>query len=142
MAHLTAFICLVILSCGYAFWQGERDSRLMPGICVSATLASAMLLRPLVQRYSGVETSILVIDIATFAGFIVVAMSSFRFWPLWMAGLQLTTLLAHLMVAIDAALVPRAYATAAVFWSYPILLILAFGTWRASQRRRHDHEPG
>jgi len=32
-------------------------------------------------------------------------------------------------------LLPRAYAAALVFWSYPILIIVAIGTWRTHQRR-------
>jgi hypothetical protein len=32
--------------------------------------------------------------------------------------------------------VPVAYRAAAVFWSYPILLILAIGTWRTHRRSR------
>ncbi|MEO6581379.1 MAG: hypothetical protein ABIN68_01060 [Sphingomicrobium sp.] len=33
-------------------------------------------------------------------------------------------------------LVPIAYAAAGRFWVYPILLILAVGTWRTSRRLR------
>ena len=65
------------------------------------------------------------------AGFVAVALRSNRFWPLWVAGLQLTTALGHVLKAIDHDLVPRAYGAALQFWSYPILLILAVGTWRA-----------
>jgi len=36
--------------------------------------------------------------------------------------------------AVDFTLLPRAYAAAAVFWSYPILLIILVGTWRTSRK--------
>jgi hypothetical protein len=65
------------------------------------------------------------------AGFITVALRSKRFWPLWVAGLQLTTSLGHFLKGVDQDLLPRAYGAALQFWSYPILIILAVGTFAA-----------
>ncbi|MEO5971859.1 MAG: hypothetical protein ABIP91_00635, partial [Sphingomicrobium sp.] len=64
-----------------------------------------------------------------------------RFWPLWISGLQLTTSLAHIFKAVDTDLFPIAYAAAGRFWAYPILIILAVGTWRrqARERRARTH---
>ena len=62
-----------------------------------------------------------------------VAMISERFWPLWVSGLQLTALLGHLLKGVESDLLPTAYAAALHFWSYPILIILAVGTWRTHQ---------
>ncbi|MCA1653116.1 MAG: hypothetical protein LC656_02705, partial [Sphingomonadales bacterium] len=83
----------------------------------------------------GVETGVFAVDVATFAAFTMVALSSSRFWPLWVAGLQLTASLSHLLKQVDLSLLPTAYAVATIFWSYPIVVILAIGTWRAHQRR-------
>ena len=47
------------------------------------------------SRYSQMEAGVLIVDLATFAGFTFVALRSDRFWPLWVAGLQLTTLMSH-----------------------------------------------
>jgi len=76
----------------------------------------------------------LAVDLLTLGAFTFVALRSDRFWPLWISGLQLTTSIAHVLKAIDPELVPIAYAAAGRFWSYPILLILAVGTWRTSRR--------
>ena len=75
------------------------------------------------------------IDLAVLASFVFVALRSNRFWPLWVAGLQLTSSMAHVMKAIDDRLVPLAYGAAIAFWSYPILVILAIGTWRQHRRQ-------
>ena len=75
------------------------------------------------------------VDVVTLAAFTALALRSSRFWPMWIAGLQLTTDIAHLMKAVDPTLFPQVYAAAAQIWSYPILLILAVGTWRSHQRR-------
>jgi hypothetical protein len=85
-------------------------------------------------RYTGVESGLLVIDIFVLATFVFVALRSPRFWPLWVAGLQLTSSAAHLMKAIDERLLPVAYGAAIALWSYPILIILAVATWRGQRR--------
>jgi cytochrome c-type biogenesis protein CcmH/NrfF len=57
------------------------------------------------------------------------------------AGLQLTMSTSHALKAIELDLLPRAYAAAAVFWSYPILLILVIGTWRGHRSQRRSERP-
>jgi len=94
------------------------------------------VISPLRLRYSGVEEGLLFVDLAVLAGFITVALRSKRFWPLWVAGLQLTTSLGHILKGIDQDLVPYAYGAALQFWSYPILIVLAIGTFRTQQRLR------
>jgi len=76
----------------------------------------------------------MIVDLGVLAGFVTVALRSKRFWPLWVAGLQLTTSLGHILKGIDPDLLPRAYGAALQFWSYPILLILAVGTFRTQRR--------
>jgi hypothetical protein len=75
------------------------------------------------------------VDLATLAAFVVLALYSQRFWPLWIAGLQLTASTAHMLRMADTELAPLAYAIAERFWSYPILLIIAVGTFRAHRRK-------
>ena len=85
--------------------------------------------------YERVEIGVFIVDAATFAGFAFIALRSERFWPLWLSGLQLTTVFAHLMKAIQLDLMPQAYAAAARFWVYPIFLVIVIGTWRGYRRR-------
>lgn len=118
----------------YALWRGGRDERAVAIMCVIATLATMLVISPLVERFHQVELGVLLIDLALFAGFTVVAMRSSRFWPLWVAGLQLTTMLGHSLKGFGGDLVPQAYGAALNFWSYPIILILGIGTWRTHQR--------
>lgn len=131
---------LLIAVCGYAFSQGQRDERLAAAICIVATVATRLLLAPLTSRYSTLEAGVFVVDLAVLAGFTFIALRSHRFWPLWVAGLQLTTILAHALKAVDFSLVPQIYAAAARFWVYPIFMIIVIGTWR-SQRRPEAQAP-
>jgi hypothetical protein len=125
---------VLLLICGFAFWRGHSDERLAAATCLIATLVQLFVVTPTLRRYSGVEIGVLLVDVSVLAVFVGIALQSHRFWPLWVAGLQLTTVFGHILKAIQLSLLPLAYAGALRFWSYPILLILAIGTWRTHQR--------
>ena len=134
MLGAPTFLILLLLSCGYAIWQGNRDARVVAATCILATLATHFAIAPLRERYSSVEEGVLLVDTFTLLVFVAVALRSNRFWPLWVAGLQLTTAVGHAMKGVHIDLLPQAYGAALRFWSYPILLILVVGTFR-NQRR-------
>jgi hypothetical protein len=52
----------------------------------------------------------------------------------WPAQGTVTTVFGHILKSIQLGLLPLAYAGALRFWSYPILLIVAIGTWRTHHR--------
>ncbi len=135
LSPLTYFLVLFGV-CAYAFLRGRADERIVAGICILASVASVIVgSRVASTAYSHVEAGILLVDLATLAGFTFVALRSERFWPLWVAGLQLTTLMSHAFKAGQIDLMPEAYAAAARLWVYPIFLIIVIGTWRGSRRR-------
>lgn len=134
MIRILIYNGLLFGSCGYAFLRGRSDERLTAAICVIASLTSVALLGPVRMRYSSVELGVLAVDILTLVAFTYVALRSDRFWPLWISGLQLTTSVAHVLKAFQPDLMPIAYAAAGRLWSYPILIILAVGTWRGHRR--------
>ena len=125
-------LCLVS---GFAFWRGRADERLAAAVCILATFLSNVVYDP-DGAYVGVEVGVFLVDAATFAGFAFIALRSERFWPLWLAGFQLTTVFSHMLKAIELDLMPQAYAAAARFWAYPIFLIIIVGTWRSYRRRQ------
>lgn len=129
------YFAVLFAVCAYAFLRGRTDERTVATICVLASLASVLFASPTISAYSRPEFGLLIVDCATLAGFTLVALRSPRFWPLWVAGLQLTTVIAHALKTIELDLMPHAYAAAARFWVYPIFLIIVIGTWRGSRRR-------
>lgn len=136
----TLFRILLAIVALYVLFEGKRDERYVGIILVLGVIATHWAISPLSSRFAGVETHVMVVDLIVFAGFLWVALQSERFWPLWIAGLQLTTILGHILKAVDAHLFSRAYGAALVFWSYPIVLILAIGTWRNHRRRLREGE--
>jgi hypothetical protein len=138
MLNPITYHLLLIAVAAYAFLRGRREERLAAAICVFATIATRLVLSPTPERYSGVEIGVFLVDLLTLAGFIAIALRTDRFWPLWIAGLQLTTLLAHFLKLIDVGLLPHAYAAAGRFWVYPIFLIIVAGTWRSHRLTLHE----
>jgi hypothetical protein len=125
---------LLLAVCIYAIWRGGTDERIVAATCLAGTAATMIAISPLHKRYAGVEEGLMLVDAGVLLAFVAVALRSKRFWPLWIAGLQLTTSIGHLLKGVDQELLPRAYGAALQFWSYPILLILAFGTYRSHRR--------
>ena len=126
---------LLALAALNALVRGKSDERQVGLIFVVGVIATELVLPAPAVRFASVETHLLLVDIAVFLGFTWVALRSERFWPLWIAGLQLTAIFGHMLKAVDVGLFSRAYAAALVFWAYPMLLILALGTWRGQRRR-------
>jgi len=130
------FLPLLFAICLYALWRGGSDERVVALTCLFGTAATLATISPLATRYTGIEGGIAIVDFLVLGGFVAVAVRSQRFWPLWVAGFQLTTTFGHAFRLLSGDLVPRAYGAALQFWSYPILLILAIGTWRTHRRSR------
>jgi hypothetical protein len=136
MLRLLIFNGLLIGSCAYAWFRGHADERVVAAICFIASLLTLAVISSFRTLYSNLEIGVLMVDIVTLAGFTYVALRSERFWPLWISGLQLTTSVAHFLKVVEPSLLPIAYSAAARMWSYPILVILAIGTWRSQRRGR------
>jgi hypothetical protein len=124
-----------------AFAKGRMDERLAAVICVAATVGTILVNSPLSVRFSSVEVGVLIVDVLAFGAFTAIALRTDRFWPLWVAGLQLTTTMAHFLKAVELDLMPQAYAAAARLWVYPIFLIIVIGTWRTSRRNSNAAVP-
>ena len=140
MTRLLIYRALMYGACGYALFRGRTDARIVAAVFLIGNFATLTLRSSSLAAYSAFELDVFLIDIACLLAFTYAAMISDRFWPLWVAGLQLTTSFGHILKAADSHLVALAYAASLRFWSYPILLILVVGVWR-SQRRLRLGEP-
>lgn len=132
--HKYIFWALLFGTCGYALWRGRKYEQWSAIICIAASVLSVLLRSP--DSYHAVEQGDLAIDTGVLLAFLAIALRSDRFWPLWVAGLQLTISMSHVLKAVQPSLFPMAYAAAERFWSYPTLLIIALGAWRQHRRQR------
>ena len=126
------FITMLAACCGFALWQGRNSERWTAAALLLGAIAS-----PLVQT-SGFwepENGILVVDGLLLVYLLALALNSDRYWPLWAAGFQIVGTLIHVARFVDSSIWHSAYATAQVFWSYPVLLALGMGTWLEARYR-------
>lgn len=128
------FWSLLLVVFVIAFRRGRLDERTAAVVCLAASVVSFAIGRLLDASFDSVEQGLLLVDLVVLALFVAIALRSERYWPLWVAGLQLSTLLAHGFKAFDFALIHEVYAAAERFWSYPILLIILVAAWRSHRR--------
>lgn len=140
MVRLILYNLLLFGACGYAFWRGKVDARIVAAAFFIGNFATFALRSRLSGGYSSLEPGIFAVDVACLLAFTYAALISDRFWPLWVSGLQLTTSFGHVLKAIHTDMLPLAYAAALRFWGYPILIILAIGVWRSQRRIRRERE--
>ena len=141
MLRLVLYHLLLFGACGYAFFRGKIDARIVATTFFVGSFVTFGLRSQLSGGYSSIESGIFVVDVSCLVLFTYAALISDRFWPLWVSGLQLTTSFGHVLKLIDAHMLPFAYAAALRFWGYPILIILAVGTWRSHRRSRDRQVP-
>jgi hypothetical protein len=134
MARFILYHVLLFGACGYALFRGRTDARIVAVGFFVGSFATYALRSRFAGGYGSFETGVFAVDVMALLVFTYAALISERFWPLWVSGLQLTTSFAHVLKAIDPELLPLAYAAALRFWGYPILIILAVGTWRQHHR--------
>jgi hypothetical protein len=138
MVRLIFFYALMSSACAYALIRGKTDARIVGAVFMVGTFATLALRSSQAGGYSAVESGILAVDLACLAAFTYAALISDRFWPLWVAGFQLTTIFGHVLKAVQSDLLPLAYAAALRFWGYPILIVLAVAVWRSERRAKAD----
>lgn len=134
MLRVYVFIALLVLATGYALARGGAPEKVAAGLFLAAFVASMLVQSQFPVRFYGVELGVFIVDCAMLAALLAVALRAERFWPIWMTGLQAVAVAAHLAKMANPAVIPWAYAAMLAFWSYPMMAMLAIGTWRHRQR--------
>ena len=124
------FNLLLLTVVALTWWRGRFDERAAAIICVVGTFMTIFLVEGMDTRFRSVDLSIFLVDLLVLSGFVALALRSDRFWPMWVAGLQLTATSVHLLKIVNPDLMRFVYGAALAFWSYPILLLIAAGTLR------------
>jgi hypothetical protein len=125
----------LFLACfAYAMWNGGAPERIGAAIFCAGVLLTLLEFPGVAAGFRTVETGIFVVDIVTLVAFLILALRAERFWPLWMAAFQALGTAGHLVKILDPVQMRWGYAFLIAIWSYPMLLVLALGTWRHRQR--------
>ncbi len=130
------FYPTLTLCCGYALLRGAAPERSCALLMLAGTALTVWLTPPLGERFAHLEFAIFSVDVCLFLGFVAIALLAHRYWPLWMSSMQLVAVASHSAGLLISYRLPWAYAVAIQFWSYPMLVMLAWGTARHRERVR------
>ncbi|PZN94248.1 MAG: hypothetical protein DCF31_10175 [Alphaproteobacteria bacterium] len=125
----------MLLCCGIAWHWGGNEERF-----AAAGIALAVLVSNVVAdgSYAHTEAGVLFVDIAVFCGLLFLALRSDRFWPMWAAAFQMVGTMVHFASIPQAGNFAWAYFVALIFWTYPVFIALAAGTWLEGRFRRNN----
>lgn len=123
----------ITLVCGAAAWKGGRSERLAAVTLFTGWLASLAVVN---TRGWPLHVGLWTVDLILLAVLVGIALRSHRYWPIFVAGFHLLTVLTHVARAVDRQAGAWAQATAGVMFSYLMLAALAFGAWGAWRERR------
>jgi hypothetical protein len=128
------FNALLVGCCLYAFVAGGRPERIGAATYALACLASHFLYSAPPVKFRSVELGVFIVDVLVFAAFALLALRANRFWPIWVTALLGLGVLAHLARWVGPNTMPWAYHVVISIWSYPILAIIALGTFNHQRR--------
>ena len=124
------------LAVTFALWKGGWEERL--GACVVVAMIAMKLLFTVFVPPSlhSVDIVGLIPDIVGFLAFVSISLHCKGLWPLWASSLQLLSLGAHLIRALEVAIGQQAYYLLKSVPTDLILVVLVIGTIQY-QRRQH-----
>lgn len=131
------FLLQVLMSCGVASLIGGWEGKWIALLYLCAFGATRLVwFEPDVWRdqYHIIGW----IDASLLIGLYMVALRSNRWWPIWITGLHLLTVLSHLQAALAPAFAGRVFFALEVFWAPIKMVVLLLG---ALVDRRADHDP-
>jgi hypothetical protein len=135
MLRVILFLMALIFISLYAFKKGEKPERIVALTFISTLFADMALHVVFVNTYAAINISHLIVDSFMWIVFVGLALKANRLWTLVVAALQTVTVCSHAVRIFNIELNPHAYGIMQVAGFYPMLLILAVGTWRHQQRR-------
>lgn len=132
MLRVAIFYSLLTAVNLLAWRRGRQEERLAAATCVVGTLLTVAVSEEVARRFGDFNFAAFVIDLVVLLVFLGIALRSRRFWPMWVAGLQLVTTTVHLIRLLNDELLSIVFGTALAVWSYPILLLIGIGAWRTT----------
>ncbi|HEX8639684.1 MAG TPA: hypothetical protein VF704_00865 [Allosphingosinicella sp.] len=133
MLLVAAFNALLLVTCGYAIWQGGKPEQWTAAALLTAAAATLLVHLPRSAHFRSLETEVLLVDLALLALLVAVALKANRYWPLWLSAIHAGTVAVHLAKLANPSLVWPVYAYAASASSIPMQLMLF---WAAVRHRR------
>ena len=140
MERFVTQIALLLLVAFFALKKGGKPERHVVLVLCGMHLANICyaVIAGQWTDYGATPWFRITLDFAGFALILAIALRADRWWPLWVSGVLLLAVLAHLLRVIDADLPPLVYAVMER-WPFWIAIILTgIGTYSHTRRARID----
>lgn len=129
------YLALLAACCFYAFMAGGRPERIGAAVLAIGSVLTIIVMSAPPLRFRSVELAVVVVDILCLILYVAMALRADRFWPIWATALVGVGALGHLGKWFSGPDMDRwAYAFSIAIWSYPILALLAIGTFNHQRR--------
>lgn len=118
-------LLIALSATGYAIARGGRQEQ-----AAGLAMLAAWVLSPFVADtgdWLHPQVGILLVDLALLGLLLWIALRTDRYWPLAAAALHLLGTVMHAVYMADPSILPRAYITVSVLWSYLVLAALVLG---------------
>jgi hypothetical protein len=126
---------LLLIACWvYALARGGAPEKIGATILAIGTYLTIVALSVAGSRFQSVELSVLIIDVISALAFVFLASHADRFWPLWVAALQVLGTAAHAVRFVDPDIAGPTYGFMLAVWSYPMIALIVIGTRRHRAR--------
>lgn len=128
------FVSLLVLTTLYALWAGGGPERIGAAVYFVSVAATILIMSLHSRDWLNLEVGVFIVDVVTFLAFIPIALRADRFWPLWVSAFLGLGVLGHLARLVGPDTFWWAYAVVLTIWSYPILALIALGTFLHRRR--------
>lgn len=137
------YFFLLALCALYTMLRGGPAERLGLNILALCSAITTAIVRKWSGRPDELELSVLIVDLACLAAFAMLAIRTDRYWPIWASALLGLGVLGHIAKWLAGPDVARwVYVFSLTFWSYPIIAIIALGTFNHHRRLiRYGFDP-
>ena len=130
---VSTMLFALIVGGGYAAVRGGPPERWGAALLFVSVVLSNVVAFASQRHFVTPDMGLMAVDLIFLVGAVVIALRAQRYWPMWVAALQLDTMLTHLLKFSSFA-PPFSYAFALWLWGLPVPLLLAAGAWRHRQR--------
>lgn len=133
MPHYLVFHCLLIGSVSYALWRGGSPERVAAAVLLAGVVLTAAAQAFDTDRFATVQWGAAMVDVGVLAGFMAIALLSTRYWPMWLAAMQIIQLCSDFAKLLPG-VAELTYAMASSLIGYPVVLLIIAATARHRMR--------
>lgn len=134
MIRILVFDMLNLAVILYAMSRGGGPERLAALLLLAARLATLVMPFDYHSTFRTINWGNFLVDLSLLVALMLLATRANRFWPMWMASIQLLTIGMHAVRVYDVQIIAIVYSRLSGQLAYPMLAMLALGVWRHRQR--------